>query len=426
MREQWSMRATADAHCSCRCGFALIVAAHLVAAACGHRDDDDDDDEVPGLFGDVASMVVIVNPVINQGSNTTVQPGAERGGIVVSIAETTPSVADTTDDTGLAVLSPALTGPNSLRFEEAGAITVQVVQQRELYDMVVAVRAGAVEEIVPAVRYPVGGDVVVVQPGESVVEAAQEDGSIVVLAPGRHTGNFEVRAEGVLLFGAFSLDSLEPNSVIEGDVTWLGGNGRMRGVGVAGALTTNANGFSAAFNRIDSASVTGNGVSLIRNTFVGDAVVPSSRAVLVDNSGIPRAARCVRLERPLDGEPRHAHEALLADEQPGLLGGAATELSDRFLHDDTLLVWHQAKVARQDRRVIDDDVASRVTADDDRLRKDQGVGRGRGTCDDDDPSLEHRHVFRLVIDHSTTSKTWSVGNEPSMAMTLPLNPPRRA
>lgn len=287
MRKHLSMRADAWAKFSCRCGLALIVAALLVAAACGPRGDDDDDDEVPGLFGDVASMVVIVNPAINQCSNTTVQPGTQREGIVVSIAETTPSVSDTTDDTGLAVLSPALTGPNTLRFDEEGAITVQVVQQRELYDVVVAVRSGAVEEIVPAVRYPVGGDVVVVQPGASVVDAAQEDGSIVVLAPGRHIGNFEVRAEGVLLFGSFSLDNLEPASVIEGDVTWLGGNGRMRGVSVEGALTTNANGFSAAFNRIDSASVTGNGVSLIRNTFVGNAVVPSSSAVLVDNSGIP-------------------------------------------------------------------------------------------------------------------------------------------
>ena len=86
---------------------------------------------------------------------------------------------------------------------------------------------------------------------------------------------------------AFSLDNLEPASVIEGDVTWLGGNGRMRGVSVEGALTTNANGFSAAFNRINSASVTGNGVTLIRNAFVGNAIVPSSSAVLVDNSGIP-------------------------------------------------------------------------------------------------------------------------------------------
>ncbi len=117
--------------------------------------------------------------------------------------------------------------------------------------------------------------------------AAQEDGAIVVLMPGEYAGGIELRASGALLFGAW--DPLDGSaSAITGDVTALGGNTRMRGLRVEGTLNTSANGFSAAFNQLDGAVITGNGVSLIRNRFeIGDAQVPSSNAVLVDNTGIP-------------------------------------------------------------------------------------------------------------------------------------------
>jgi len=71
-------------------------------------------------------------------------------------------------------------------------------------------------------------------------------------------------------------------------VTVLGGANRMRGVKVTSRLTRNANNFSAAFSDLTSATITGNGVTLLRNRFTaGQATVPSSNAVLVDNTGIP-------------------------------------------------------------------------------------------------------------------------------------------
>jgi hypothetical protein len=131
------------------------------------------------------------------------------------------------------------------------------------------------------VRYPIGGNVVEVEPGQSIAQASANDGTIIVLKPGTYPGNFELRAAGVLIFGAWS--TLEgPLSVIEGNVTVLGGNNRMRGVKINGKLLSNANSFSAAFSDIASASVSGNGVSLVRNRFTqGQATVPNSNAVLV-------------------------------------------------------------------------------------------------------------------------------------------------
>lgn len=237
----------------------------------------------PGKFGEVTSAVIIVNPRINQGSSTSVLPGSQRAGVVIAPG-TLPEVQ--TDSTGLALAQGFPTGTLPLKFD-TGTVNLNVVAEKELYDVVVAYGPSGVQEILPAVRYPIGGQVKVVQPGESIASAATADGTIVVLKAGKYSGSFDLTAEGVLVFGEWAQDGGSA-STIEGSVTVRGGNIRMRGVKVTGALTSNANGFSAAFCDLATANITGNGVTLIRNNFAaGSATVPSSNAVLVDNAGIP-------------------------------------------------------------------------------------------------------------------------------------------
>jgi len=250
----------------------------LVLMGCGN-----DPTPVTGRFGEVTSAVVVVNPVINQGSTTTVAPGAERSGVELEVADLEPVK---TDSTGLALVEELPTGTVRLDFNP-GTYSFQVVQEKELYDVVVAYRDGTVQPLFPPVRYPIGGQVVEVEPGDSIAQAAARDGAIIMLKPGTYPGNFELRSEGVLIFGAWSPKD-GPLSVIDGNVTVLGGTNRMRGVKINGRLTSNANNLSVAFSDIASATITGNGVSLVRNRFTaGQATVPSSSAVLVDNMGIP-------------------------------------------------------------------------------------------------------------------------------------------
>jgi hypothetical protein len=253
----------------------LLIA--LVLAGCGETT------PAMGRFGEVTSAVVVVNPVINQGSTATVATGVERTGVRFKAANL-GTVA--TDSTGLALVEELPTGTVTLDFNP-GTYSFQVVREKELYDVVVAYRDGTVQPLFPPVRYPIGGQVVVVEPGDSIAQAAASDGTIIMLKPGTYPGNFELRSAGVLIFGAWSPKD-GPLSVIDGNVTVLGGSNRMRGVKITGRLTSNANGFSAAFSDIASAHITGNSVSLLRNRFTaGQATVPSSNAVLVDNMGIP-------------------------------------------------------------------------------------------------------------------------------------------
>lgn len=251
----------------------------LMVTGCGG----DDSPGTPGRFGEVTSAVVIINPVINRGSTINVSPGSQREGVEFEAAN---RVQGRTDSTGLALVEELPTGTVELDFDP-GTYSFQVVRARELYDVVLSYKDGSPQPLFAPVRYPLSETVVRVEPGQSIAQAAASDGTILMLEPGTYSGNIELRAEGVLIFGAWS-PTEGPLSTIEGDVTVLGGGNRIRGVKINGRLTSNANNFSAAFSDIASATITGNGVSLLRNRFtVGQANVPSSNAVLVDNTGIP-------------------------------------------------------------------------------------------------------------------------------------------
>lgn len=253
-----------------------VALAGLVTVGCGGPEP-----VAPGAFGEVTSAVVLLNPVINQGSTITVQPGATRADVEIRAADLEPV---RTDSSGLAVITGLPTGTVPFELGEAST-NVQVIQEKELYDIVLAWRGGSLTHVIPPVRYPIGGEVRVLAPGSRIQDALADD-VIIVLEAGTYPGNVEIREEGVLIFGAWSIEE-GPLSTIEGDVSVFGGGNRMRGVKVSGKLTSNANGFSAAFSNLGSAYITGNSVSLLRNTFAEGVTVPSSSAVLVDNIGIP-------------------------------------------------------------------------------------------------------------------------------------------
>ncbi|MFW6053554.1 MAG: hypothetical protein ACOC9J_01960 [Persicimonas sp.] len=266
----------------------LALTAFMLAVGCGGDDDADANNNAglnngtPGGFGEVTSTVVIVNPVVNAGSSTTVEMGSQRADVEFTVGDLD---AVSTDATGLAVVRDIPTGTVPFEFEP-GTVEVDVQQEKELYDVVVAVREDGVEHVFAPVRYPIGGEVIFLEEGGDIEQAAEEDNAIIVLEEGVYPGPVEIRAEGVLIFGSWSADD-GPRSTIEGDVTLFGGDGRIRGVDIAGKVTSSANGFSLAFSQVDSADITGNGVTLLRNNFTGnDLTVPSSNSVLVDNEGI--------------------------------------------------------------------------------------------------------------------------------------------
>lgn len=262
--------------------FAVALCSSAILGSCGGDEPVDPDLSAGGMnFGKMTSAVVVVNPVINEGSSTTVASGTGRSGISVQIGELE---AVTTDATGLAVINGIPTGSQSLTFEE-GSLPFDVVNEGELYDMIVSY-SNDVAYIVPVVRYPIGGAITVLKPGDDLAAAASEDNAILFLEKGSFSGDVLVSGENVLIFGTW--DPVEgPQSVIDGNLTFNGGAGRIRGLQVNQTITVNANSFSAAFSNFNNADLKGNSMVLLRNKFSGESLtVPSSSAVLVDNTGI--------------------------------------------------------------------------------------------------------------------------------------------
>ena len=252
-------------------------------ASCGKDDPVVDPNLTPGgmNFGKVTSAVVVVNPVINEGSSTSITSGTARKGVSVQVGDLD---AVTTDASGLAVINNIPAGPQSLIFNN-GSLSFDVVNQGELYDMIVSYKDN-VAYTVPVVRYPIGGTVTVLNPGDNLSAAASNDNAILFLNEGVYTGDVQVSGSNVLIFGTW--DPVDgPKSVIDGNLTFNGGEGRIRGLQLNKMTTVNANGFSAAFSNFFDANIKGNSIVLLRNKFTGESVtVPSSSAVLVDNLGI--------------------------------------------------------------------------------------------------------------------------------------------
>lgn len=264
----------------------IALLASLVMAGCGNSANDLTTRESAAIeFGKSTNAVVVLNPVINEGSNTTVSSGDHREGVTVSVVD--GDVADVSDETGLAILTHLPTGALKLDFE-TGTLPLNVVQENELYDIVVSHTAEGVQFIVDAIRYSIGGTVVHVAPGDDIAEAAKEDDSILILEAGTYPGAVTLRSDNVLLFGAWS-PTEGPLSVIDGDVQINGTNIRMRGLSITGTIDSRGHGFAASFNHFGGADIRGNGITLIRNRFPedGSVTVPSGTAVLVDNLNIP-------------------------------------------------------------------------------------------------------------------------------------------
>ncbi len=262
-------------------GTALLGLVFL-ASACGGSDTSSE--AAQPRFGEETTAVVVVNPVINENSTTSIEPGSARAGIHVGVADGGPAAI--TDDTGLAVLVDIPVGELELEVGD-GVVPLDVREPGELYDVVVSLRDGVAEHIVPPVRYPIGGDIIELADGDSLEDAIDDD-VVIFLGPGRYRSDFELRNENVLIFGSW--DPVEgPLAVLEDDFDVLGHPNRIRSIDLEGTLTSRANQLSMSFSYLEGANLTGTGVSLIRNVFFGEAEtqVPSSDAILVDNEGIP-------------------------------------------------------------------------------------------------------------------------------------------
>lgn len=240
--------------------------------------------------------MILVNPVINDGSGTTISSGTVREGVTVS----SPGVQSvTTDAEGVAIIKNLPVGEAvPLKFS-SGDVFINIVQEKELYDVVVSYNENGVQEIIEEVRYQIGGDVIVITPdmdNAAINAAIKGPGKVVYFTEGTYIGDIALTDRNVLIFGSYDEENSEFTSVIKGNINVSSEGVRLRGLIVTdnedtadvveGDIKLTGGDFSAAYCEFHNASMPGNMITLIHNTFSGTASVTGNNVVLLDNVGL--------------------------------------------------------------------------------------------------------------------------------------------
>ena len=242
-----------------------------------------------GNYGET-NAVIVVNPVVNQGTGAEISVGSELEGILIRVGDAPSDPNDPnalrTDKTGLAVIKDLPTGDVTVHVGDA-SIELSNVTNGELLDVAVAYRAGEGAEVLAVIRYAGNLRTVVLEPGDSITDASRDGNVALLLGPGTYEEDVQLRGNNVFVFGTCSEDGIQ--TVIAGIVsTGQGNTVRIRGVRVEGELIASGNNVSAAFSELESATVSGNQTILLRNTFTGGTVtVTSANALLLGNANTP-------------------------------------------------------------------------------------------------------------------------------------------
>jgi hypothetical protein len=271
----------------------------LLTASGGCKDDQPPDtgetggDDAPAdLPAGSTAIVVVLNPIVNDGHQTGIPAVLTETRDDVHV-DAEPGGEGSTDVTGLTVVE-AEPGATVLRFgpedDDRAELGLTVIAEGDVYDAPVAwdgVTAEAFDGT--PIRYPVGdtSGAIFLEPDTPLAQIEDEltvDDAVVVLRPGTYVGDLTIRGRGVLLFGeGFS----EAAVTIDGSIQASGEAVRLRGLFVNGDVIAEGNNFGMSFMVVlGQTRITGNGGAFLRNVLCGDVVVPSSSATLLDNYGI--------------------------------------------------------------------------------------------------------------------------------------------
>lgn len=259
----------------------------IVAAACGG------DSTAPPLqvpFGQT-TLVVLVNPVINDGNATPMPtPGSMQSGVTVSVDQG-PSA--TTDASGVVVLGPVQPGARTLSLSgggQSGTVSVSIAD-KDLKEVAVALTASGAA-VMREVLYAFGGQVVEVTPTMTAADVNAQlamSNTIVFFRGGIYTGDLTFGGSNVTLFGQGERGG---QVTIQGNVVVDGSRNRIRGARITGNLTVGASDAGISFSRVNGTfGLAGSSGILLSNGFCGTVTVGGSDPTLLANAGIAPLAK---------------------------------------------------------------------------------------------------------------------------------------
>jgi hypothetical protein len=275
-----------------RFGITMAMAGALALAACGTDGDGDGGgiDPTDVAFGDTA-LVVVVNPVINDGNDEQVPtPGATQAGVTVTTDDGLTAVSDAR---GIAVLAPVTAGARTIELagDGVGGQVSVTIGEGELREVAIA-SDGDTAQVMLDIDYKTD-QVVEVTPEMSIedVNAALSDSDrVVFVRGGTYVGDLDFSGSRVTLFGESVLGG---EVVIDGNVVVSGSDSRIRGASITGDLTIPASGVGVSFSRVDGATAAeGSDGTLLANELCGAITIEGSGVAALGNVGLAPSDSC--------------------------------------------------------------------------------------------------------------------------------------
>lgn len=233
------------------------------------------------------TLIVVVNPVINADNQVSVpSPGPVREGVLISL-EGGPSV--TTDEHGIAVLSPVPSGTRVLEFSGAGVTGELSVTMtaKDLREIAVASTSEGMQ-LMAEINYPFGGEVLELTPDASATEvnaALARSNTIVLVRGGTYAGDVSFGGSNVTLFGEGARGGMVE---INGDVQVAGSTNRIRGARINGRLDVPGSNFSLTFSSVDGGTtIAGSAGTLLMDSLCGSVSIGGSGTTILGTRGLP-------------------------------------------------------------------------------------------------------------------------------------------
>lgn len=264
----------------------------LLLAACGGGESLPDAQNPTDIAFGTTAIVVVVNPVINDGNlkSPLPMPGTIQSGVTLT---TDDNVTATTGADGIAILAPVTAGIRTITVSgavTAGPFTVTVAD-KTLREVALAATPGSAQVMVN-VDYKADQAVMVAptMTNAQVNSAIAVSDRVVFFQGGRYAGDLDFGGSRVTLFGEGVLGG---KVILEGNVTVTGSDSRIRGTQITGSLTIPASKVGLSFSHVAGAvSSQGSDGMFLANALCGTENVSGSGTTVVGNKGVAPMTAC--------------------------------------------------------------------------------------------------------------------------------------
>jgi hypothetical protein len=231
--------------------------------------------ENPGEFGKSTSIVVYINPVVNNGTTPNIVMGTEREGIAV---KTENGNVVYTDINGIAVLKSVPVKNDCPVYINDQIIYIDVLAEFDQYDVIVRYMDGSAQLVIAPIHYDYSENIKQPENFSLLNEQLRENNLIIVLDPDIiYEGNIEIRGNNIVILGQ------DPGSQIVGSVTVYGNNIRIIDIDIAGDLIVKGNNFEICYSEINNLTVEQQNVVILHNDIAEAVIINSEKVYLFNN-----------------------------------------------------------------------------------------------------------------------------------------------